>query len=134
MSETKRVLLAERGRGVLLTTECRCLIQTSVARGEERRGVVERCASLSVGIFCLFCFEDGMQMPETKECCYWRGKVCFTSCGFVFFFVLRTECRCLKQKSVARGEGWLKCLFLYLWVFCFVFEDGMQIPETKVCC
>ena len=56
MSETKRVLLAERGRGVLLTTECRCLIQTSVARGEERRGVVERCASLSVGIFLFVLF------------------------------------------------------------------------------
>ena len=35
--------------------------------------------------------------------------------------ILKTECRYLKQKGVASGEGWRG-----------YFEDGMQIPETKV--
>ena len=35
----------------------------------------------------LFCFEDRMQIPETKECCFWRGaaEVCVTSCGDFWF-------------------------------------------------
>ena len=60
--------------------------------------------SLPVGIFVLF--EDRLQIPETKECCYWRRAAeRFVSLPVgIFGFVLKTERRYLKQKSVAIGE------------------------------
>lgn len=84
--------------------ECRYLKQKCVASGEGwRRGLCH---------FLLDFFEDGMQIPETKVLLLDRNSLFH----FLWDF-LKTECRCPKQKSVAKGEGCRDYV-----------EDGMQIP------
>ena len=138
------MLLLERGGGEICVTSCGdfyFVLKIECRNLKQKccywRGTAERFVSLPVGIFGLVLKTEWRYLKQKSVAIEEERFVSLPVdspppllcvCVCVCVFVLKTECRCLTQKSV----GWRKGLFLCFLLLCF--EDGMQIPETKECC